>query len=81
MVPTAPMIHTPYAQDAMAYIPTAQREALRVQLSEIKKAQCTREQEMKKAFRELSFKYEVNTVPSAREIRMQVQKGLGTLAQ
>lgn len=78
-VPVSPTFRTPYAEDAMPYIPTAQREALRVQLSEIKKAQCTREQEMKKAFRELSFKYQVNTVPSAREIRM--QKGLGTLAQ
>lgn len=81
MFPAPPMIQGPYAQNAMAYIPTAQREALRVQLAEIKKAQCIREQQMKKAFRELSFKYQVNTVPNASEIQMQVQKGLGTLAQ
>jgi hypothetical protein len=81
MVPTPPMIEARYAQDGMAYIPTAQREALRAQRTEIKRAQCVREQEMKKMLRELSFKFEVNSVPSSREIQIQVQRGLGTLAQ
>ena len=81
VIPMPPMLQTPYAQDAMAYIPTAQREALRAHQSEIKRAQCIREEQMKKVLRELSYKYEVNSVPSAREIQIQVQKGLGALAQ
>ncbi len=81
MVPALPMVQVPYAQDAMAYIPTVQREALRTHQAEIKRAQCIREKEIKKAFRELSSQYQMNTVPSAREIQMQVEKGLGALAQ
>jgi hypothetical protein len=80
MPPAPPMVQTTDAQDAMAYIPTMQREALRTHRAEIKRAQCIREQEMK-AVRELTFHYQMNTVPSAREIQMQVQKGLGVLAQ
>jgi hypothetical protein len=76
-----PMIQARYAQDGMAYIPTAQREALRAQRTEIKRAQCIREKEIKKVLKDLSFKFEVNSVPSSREIQMQVQQGLQTLAQ
>src|SRR5512146_2303659 len=44
-IPMPPMLQTPYAQDAMAYIPTVQREALRARREEIKRAQCIREQQ------------------------------------
>lgn len=80
-LPALPMVQSSYAQDAMVYIPTVQREALRAHQAEIKRAQCLREKEIKKAFREVSFQYQVNTVPSVREIQMQVQKSLGTLGQ
>lgn len=83
VIPMPPMVQTSYAQDAMAYIPTAQREAIRAHHAEIKRAQCIREQQMKmeKALREVSYKYQLNSVPSAREIQIQVLKGLGTFAQ
>lgn len=82
MVPAAPpMVQTPYAQDAMAYIPAVQREALRTHQAEIKRAQCIREKEMTKAFQELSFQYQMNAVPSVQEIQIQIKRSLGTLAQ
>lgn len=82
-IPMPPMVQAPYAQDAMAYIPTVQREALRAHQAEVKRAQCIREQQVKleKVLRELSYQYQVNSVPSAREIQIQVQKGLGTVTQ
>ncbi len=81
IVPAPPMVQSPYAQDAVAYTSVVVREALRVQQAEIKRAQCIREEEMKKAFREISSKQQANTVPSAREIQMQVENGLGTVVQ
>jgi hypothetical protein len=81
VIPMPPMLQTPYAQDAMAYIPTAQREALRAHRTDLKRAQYIRERQIKKVLHELSYQFEMNSVPSAREIQIQVQKSLGTLAQ
>ncbi len=81
MIPTLPIVRAAYTSDGMAYIPTAQREAIRAQQAEIKRAQCIREEQIKRTLREISYHYQITTVPSAREIQMQVEKGLGTLAQ
>jgi hypothetical protein len=80
VVPAPPMLHSPYAQDAIAYIPTVQREQLRAQQAEVERARRIRELELKQAMRQISFKYDLN-VPSAREIQVQVERGLQTLAQ
>ncbi len=81
MIPMPPVVNAPYTQDGMAYIPTMQREALRSQQAEIRRAQRIREAELKKALREISYKYRVANIPNAPEIRVQVQEDLGTWAQ
>jgi hypothetical protein len=75
-----PTVYAPYGQDAMAYIPAAQREQLRMQRAEFDKAQRLRELELKRVMRHISHKYEVK-VPSASDIQVQVERGLHTLAQ
>ena len=80
-IPMPPMVEVHYAQDGMAYIPTAQREVLRARQAEIQRAQRIQEQKMKEALREVSFHYGPNALPNADQIRVQVQKDLGAWAQ
>jgi hypothetical protein len=80
-VPMPPMVQVHYAQDGMAYIPTAQREMLRARQAEIQRAQRIQEQKMKESLQEVSFHYGPNALPNAEQIRVQVQKDLGAWAQ
>lgn len=82
-VPMPPAVQASYVQDGFAYLPTAQREALRAQQEEIQRAQRVREREIKKLMHEVSFRYQFgsNEVTNAEQIRTQVQKQLRSLNQ
>ncbi|HEU5404329.1 MAG TPA: hypothetical protein VFU86_23480 [Terriglobales bacterium] len=77
-IPAPPMVRVSYAQDAMAYIPAAQRVQFRAHRVEFERAQRIREIELKKVARQVSGKY---GIPDAHELQVQVQRELGTLAQ
>lgn len=81
VIPRPPMVRVSYAQDAMAYIPTAQREQWRAHRLEFERAQRIRERELKQVEQQVSDKYQWNGVPDAQELQLQVQRQLGALAQ
>ncbi len=84
VVPSLPgpaVIPATYMQDAIPYIATAQREALRVQQAELHRAQRIREQEVRRALRHASFQFESKDLPDPVKIQTQVQKELGSWVQ
>jgi hypothetical protein len=78
--PMPPMVQVRYMQDGMPYLPTAQREVVRAH-ELAAHVQRVREREMKDAMRQVSFHYGPNSLPNAEQIKMQVQRDLGSLAQ
>jgi hypothetical protein len=82
VVPALPrVVQASYMRDGMGHLPTAQREAFRVQQIEFERAQRIREQDVNTALRETSLKYGPNALPDPEQIRIQVQQDLGAWAK
>jgi hypothetical protein len=67
--------------DPAAYVSHEQLQSIRAQQTEIRKAHRFQEQNTKRLLREISAKYSTAPVPNPEQIRMQVQKELGTWSQ
>lgn len=80
-LPPVALMQAAYPANPEAYMNANQREAWKMQQTELRRAQHVREINTKRLMHEISVKYGQGTVPNPEEIRMQIQKELGNFAQ
>ena len=80
-VPPPPQMLPTSMSFALPYIPADQREAIRRQQNEFRKAHRLQEKNTRRLLREVSLKYGTTSVPNVDEIRSKIQQEMGVWAQ